>query len=92
MKSILELVEKQQKLLDKKLKTIGENHQVVCITHQQVLQLKVMKRKLFYESKITNENRTHTVIKHLNENEVIDEIAKFQMVMLLILLENMQKN
>lgn len=65
---------KAAKAVGQKLKTIGENHQVVCITHQPSIAAKGDEN--YFISKITNENRTHTVIKHLNENEVIDEIAR----------------
>ena len=65
---------KAAKAVGQKLKTIGENHQVVCITHQPSIAAKGDEN--YFISKITNGNRTHTVIKHLNENEVIDEIAR----------------
>lgn len=65
---------KAAKSVGQKLKTIAKNHQVICITHQPSIAAKGDEN--YFISKITSNDRTHTVIKHLNENEIIDEIAR----------------
>lgn len=62
------------KSVGKKMKIIGQNHQVICITHQPSIAAKGDSN--FFISKETTDGRTHTNIKKLNENEIIDEIAR----------------
>ena len=62
------------KRVGQKLKLIGKKHQVICITHEACIAAKGDYN--YYISKITFENRTHTIIKKLNEEETIDEIAR----------------
>ena len=57
-----------------KLKLIGKNHQVICITHQPSIAAKGDRN--YYISKETKDDRTHTLIKHLKELEVLNEIAR----------------
>ena len=57
-----------------KLKLIGKNHQVICITHQPSIAAKGDQN--YYISKETKDDRTHTLIKHLKELEVLNEIAR----------------
>ena len=65
---------KAAKSVGQKLKTIGNKHQVVCITHQPSIAAKGDQN--YFIGKITSNNRTHTVIKQLKEKEIIDEIAR----------------
>lgn len=65
---------KAAKSVAKKLKLIGKNHQVICITHQPSIAAKGDQN--YYISKVAIGERTHTMIKKLNENEIIDEIAR----------------
>ena len=65
---------KAAKVVGKKLKLIGKNHQVICITHQPSIAAKGDTN--YYISKVIEENRTHTIVKKLNEIEVINEIAR----------------
>ena len=65
---------KAAKSVGQKLKTIGKNHQVICITHQPSIAAKGDEN--YFISKVTSNERTHTVIKHLDENEIINEIAR----------------
>ena len=65
---------KAAKAVGQKLKTIGRNHQVICITHQPSIAAKGDEN--YFISKVTSNERTHTVIKHLDENEIINEIAR----------------
>ena len=57
-----------------KLKLIGKNHQVICITHQPSIAAKGDQN--YYISKEIKDDRTHTLIKHLKELEVLNEIAR----------------
>ncbi len=65
---------KAAKAVGQKLKLIGKNHQVICITHQASIAAKGDNN--YFISKVTENTRTHTVIKQLKENEIIDEIAR----------------
>lgn len=65
---------KAAKSVASKLKYIGCKHQVICITHQPSIAAKGDEN--YFISKATNNNRTFTKIKLLDENEIIDEIAR----------------
>lgn len=65
---------KAAKSVGEKLKLIGKSHQVLCITHQPSIAAKGDEN--FYISKISKEGRTFTRVKKLNEEEVINEIAR----------------
>ena len=65
---------KAAKAVGQKLKLIGNKHQVICITHQPSIAAKGDEN--YFISKVTENDRTHTVIKKLTENEIIDEIAR----------------
>ena len=65
---------KAAKSVGEKLKLIGKSHQVLCITHQPSIAAKGDIN--FYISKISKEGRTFTQIKKLDEEEVINEIAR----------------
>ncbi len=65
---------KAAKSVGQKLKIIGKNHQVICITHQPSIAAKGEQN--YYISKITCNERTHTQIKKLEEEEIINEIAR----------------
>ena len=65
---------KAAKSVGEKLKLIGKNHQVLCITHQPSIAAKGDSN--YYISKVLDNGRTHTKIKKLNENEVINEVAR----------------
>jgi DNA repair protein RecN (Recombination protein N) len=57
-----------------KLKTISNNHQVLCISHLPTIAASADYN--YYISKAVENERTKTNIKLLNENEVIEEIAR----------------
>lgn len=65
---------KAAKVVSKKLKVLGEKHQVICITHQPSIAASGNYNYLI--SKSTSNLRTHTKIKKLNEYEIIHEIAR----------------
>ena len=58
----------------KKLKAIAKEHQVMCISHLPNIAANADHN--FFISKDVNNNRTKTKIRLLNENEVIEEIAR----------------
>ena len=58
----------------KKLKLIGKFHQVIYITHQPSIAAKGDVN--FFIGKKVEGTRTYTYIKKLNQNDVIDEIAR----------------
>ena len=58
----------------KKLKTISEKHQVLCISH--LPNIAAIADYNYFISKNVNEERTKTQVKLLQENEVIEEIAR----------------
>lgn len=57
-----------------KIKSISENTQVLCVTH--LPQVAAISKHHFYISKIEENNRTYTMVKSLNQEERIMEIAK----------------
>ncbi len=65
---------KAAKSVGEKLKLIGKSYQVLCITHQPSIAAKGDEN--FYISKISKEGRTFTQVKKLNEEEVINEVAR----------------
>ena len=65
---------KAAKSVGEKLKLIGKSHQVLCITHQPSIAAKGDEN--FYISKISKDGRTFTKVKKLNEDEVINEVAR----------------
>ena len=65
---------KAAKSVGEKLKLIGKSHQVLCITHQPSIAAKGDEN--FYISKASKDGRTFTRVKKLNEEEVINEIAR----------------
>ena len=65
---------KAAKSVGQKLKLIGKNHQVICITHQPSIAAKGDYN--YFISKAINKQRTHTEIRRLDEDEIIDEIAR----------------
>ena len=65
---------KAAKSVGEKLKLIGKSHQVLCITHQPSIAAKGDEN--FYISKTSKEGRTFTQVKKLNEEEVINEVAR----------------
>ncbi len=65
---------KAAKSVGEKLKLIGKNHQVLCITHQPSIAAKGDEN--FYISKLSKNGRTFTQVKKLTEDEVINEVAR----------------
>ena len=57
-----------------KIKKISESHQVICITHLAPIAAKGDHN--YFISKNTENNKTKTNIKELNESEIIREIAR----------------
>ena len=57
-----------------KMKAISKKHQVICITHLPAIAAKGDHN--YYINKITKEDKTYTSIKKLNEDEIIEEIAR----------------
>ncbi len=62
------------KVVGRKLKQIGKNHQVITITHQPSIAAKGDNN--YYIYKVVEGERTHTEIRKLEEKEIIDEIAR----------------
>ena len=65
---------KAAKVVGRKLKQIGKNHQVITITHQPSIAAKGDNN--YYIYKVVEGERTHTEIRKLEEKEIIDEIAR----------------
>ena len=65
---------KAAKSVGQKLKIIGKNHQVIAITHQPSIAAKGDQN--YYINKVAEAGRTHTTVKKLNEDEIINEIAR----------------
>ena len=65
---------KAAKAVGEKLKRISQNHQVMVVTHSASIAAKGTYH--YYISKKTIDEKTYTEIKQLNENEVIEEIAR----------------
>ena len=65
---------KAAKCVGEKIKIISKKHQVICITHQA--NIAVQGDANYYISKKVLDQRTFTTIKLLDENEVIEEIAR----------------
>ena len=57
-----------------KMKQISNKHQVICVTHQASIAAKGDYN--YYISKSVKDSKTSTQIKRLNEQEVINEIAR----------------
>lgn len=60
--------------VSEKLSFISKNHQVICITH--LSQIAAMADTHYIIEKSSNENKTTTSIKQLNEQESIKELAR----------------
>ena len=56
------------------MKTISKTHQVICVTHLAPIAAKGDYN--YFISKNTENNKTKTSVKSLNEDEVIKEIAR----------------
>ena len=65
---------KAAKSVGKKLRRIGETHQVICITHKPSITDVGNSNYFFYM--ITIDGRTATAVKKLNKEEVVEEIAR----------------
>ena len=65
---------KAAKAVGEKLKTISNNHQVMVVTHSASIAAKG--KYNYYISKKTTNEKTYTEIKKLNEEEVVEEIAR----------------
>lgn len=65
---------KAAKAVGEKLKTISNNHQVMVVTHSASIAAKG--RYNYYISKKTKNEKTYTEIRKLNEEEVLEEIAR----------------
>lgn len=57
-----------------KMNVIGQEHQVIAITH--LPQISAMADSHFLIEKVSDEARTETHIRHLDENESVDEVAR----------------
>lgn len=65
---------KAAKSVGKKLRRIGEAHQVICITHQP--SIAAVGNSNYFIYKNTIDGRTATAVKKLNKEEVVEEIAR----------------
>ena len=65
---------KAAKSVGEKIKIISKSHQVMCITHQA--NIAAQGDSNYYISKRILDGRTFTSVKQLNENEIIEEIAR----------------
>jgi DNA repair protein RecN (Recombination protein N) len=61
--------------IGEQIRKLSQNHQVVAITHSP--QITAASKKAFSIKKIENESRTFSIVVELDENELINEIAKF---------------
>lgn len=57
-----------------KIKQISKNHQVICVTH--LASIAARGDYNYYICKEVKDNKTHTKIKKLNEDETLKEIAR----------------
>ena len=57
-----------------KIKQIAKDHQVICVTH--LANIAARGDCNYFISKEVKDNKTHTIIKKLNEEETINEIAR----------------
>ena len=62
------------KMVAEKLKIISKSHQVICVTH--LPSIVAAGKTNFYIDKSVKGNKTKTLVKKLNEDEVIHEIAR----------------
>ena len=62
------------KMVAEKMKKISKKHQLICITHLPVIA--AMGDANYFISKVTKDNKTCTLVKKLNEDETIAEIAR----------------
>lgn len=60
--------------VSEKLSEIAKNHQIICITH--LAQIAAMADTHFVIEKKTDGKTTETVIRELNEKEIVDELAR----------------
>lgn len=65
---------KSAKSVGKKLMEIGTTHQVICVTHQP--SIAACGDNNFYIYKIEENDRTQTKVRKLEEQEVLEEIAR----------------
>ena len=65
---------KAAKTVSEKMRNIAKNHQILVITHLASIAAKADYN--YYISKIVEKSKTKTVIKQLNEDETINEIAR----------------
>lgn len=61
--------------IGEQIRKLAQNHQVIAITHSP--QIAAASTKAFSIQKIENESRTFSIVIELDENELINEIAKF---------------
>lgn len=60
--------------VSEKMRNIAKNHQILVITHLAGIAAKADYN--YYISKIVEDNKTKTIVKQLNEEETIEEIAR----------------
>lgn len=65
---------KAAKAVAEKMKKISKNHQILCITHLASIAAKG--KFNYYISKVTDNDKTKTQVKRLDEEETIKEIAR----------------
>ncbi|MBQ8882475.1 MAG: DNA repair protein RecN, partial [Clostridia bacterium] len=58
----------------KKLARLTKNHQLLCVTH--LPQIASMSDNHLYISKFTKDGQTYTSVSALNENQVVEEVAR----------------
>ena len=61
-------------VVSQKLRTLSQTHQVLCVTH--MAQIAAAADQHFVIRKDIEEERTHTVIRDLNEHERVEEVAR----------------
>ncbi len=65
---------KMAHVVAEKMASIAKNRQVICVTH--LAQIAAMADRSFLISKESSKNSTNTEIKHLEEEAVLEEIAR----------------
>ena len=60
--------------VSEQLALLARDHQIICITH--LAQIAAMADSHYIIEKQTDGNKTHTVIRELDENEMINELSR----------------
>ena len=62
------------KVVAEKMNTISQNHQLICITHLPIIA--AYGKTNYFISKVVENEKTHTQVQKLSEEETINEVAR----------------